>query len=228
MDESVFSFEHEARYHDSGLEGAHWESSSPANQDASADFSNFGILGGQNSNLYQQLARQMFDPAYDDPINKTETYPHLPSTGSFWLDTAYDHDHVSSQPQFETLPVSMHVYPKSANNDSYSRLCGVCSPKKLSPTRHTQSTDSAYHCPRCDKGFTRRTGVKDHFPNCIKMHGNPSGLRWDDHVSLKPLRKGETRDMLPSYEFRGGEIGDKVRTDRFHDTLKQYSGVVIP
>ena len=228
MDESVFSVEHDAGYHDFDLGGAHWESMSPANQDASADLPNFGVLGDQNSKLHQQLARQMFDPAFEDPTNKIETYPHLPFTGLLWSDTAYDHDQLSSQPQFGSLPVSMHFYPNLAKNDSYPGLCGVSSPKKLSSTRHNQSTDSAYHGPRCNKGFTKRTGVKDHFSNCIKKHGNPSRLRWDDHASLEPLRKGETRDMPPSYQFRGGEIRHKARTDRFRDTLKQFSGVVIP
>lgn len=197
MEKSVLSFEHEAGYHDFGLGGADWDSLTQANQDASADFSNFGISGDQSFSPYQQLARQMFDPVFDDHIDKIETHPHLPFTGSFWFDTAYDHDQLSSQPQFGPLPVSMHLYPNVANNDSYPSLCGVCSPEKLSPTRHNQSTDSAYHCPKCNKGFTRRTGVKDHFPNCIKKHGNPSRLRWDDHASLKPLRQGETRDIPP-------------------------------
>ena len=80
MDEAVFSFEHEAGYHNFGLGGAHWECMSPATQDASADFPNFGILGDQNYTFCQQIPRQMCDPAFDDSMNKIETYSHQPFT----------------------------------------------------------------------------------------------------------------------------------------------------
>lgn len=205
MDELVFSFEHESGYHDFGLGGTHWQSLNLANhQDPSTDFSNFGILGHHTFNPYQQRVRQMLDPALDDPMNKIETYPHMPFIGPRCLDTAYDHGQLSSQQELGPQPVSMQANSNSANNDSYSKFYGVFSPEKLSPTRSNRSTDSACYCPRCNKGFTRRTGVKYHFPQCIKMHDNPYRLRCDDHVSLKPLRKGETRDEPLSHVFRGG------------------------
>ena len=38
--------------------------------------------------------------------------------------------------------------------------------------------------------FTRAKTVKDHFPECISKHGNPDGLWFTDHPSM---RKEEAR-----------------------------------
>ena len=227
MDKSVISFEHEAGNHDFGLGGTHWVPLPLATQDSTANFFNSGISGDQNYNPSQQFLPQMLDPALEDAMTKIETHPHLPFAGPSFVNRPYEHDQLASQPQSGPQPVSMHQDPNPTNDDSYTKFCGVWSLEEQSPTRNDRCTDSAYHCPRCNKGFTRRTVVKEHFPHCITMHGNPHRLRWDDHVSLRPIRKGETKDEARTHEFRKGKIRDKARTDRFRDTLKEYSGVVI-
>ena len=228
MDKSVLSFEHEAWYHDLGSGGTYSGSLPPATQDSFTNFSDFGISEDQNYNPSHHFACQTVDPAFDDATNKIKTYPHLPFTGPSYVDTAYEHDQLSSQPQSGPQPVSMHYNQKPAKNDTYTKSSGVYSPEELSPTRNDRSTNSPYHCPRCDKGFTTRIIVKNHFPHCISMHGNPDQLRWDDHITLKPLRKEETGDEARSYQFHKGKITDKARTDKFRDSLTAYSGVVIP
>lgn len=74
----------------------------------------------------------------------------------------------------------------------YTRVCGVysreiASPKKLS------TQDGSYHCPRCDKQFTRARGVMRHFVGCITKYGNPDSLKWTDHPSLQGTVKFHAR-----------------------------------
>lgn len=84
----------------------------------------------------------------------------------------------------------------------------------MAPTRDIQKMDSPYHCPRCDNRFTRRSGVKIHFSGCIYKHGNPHALKWNDHISLRPIQQAGAKDQ--------------ARKDKSNRTLEAYSGIVIP
>ena len=76
-----------------------------------------------------------------------------------------------------------------------TEYCGVYSPAIGNP-HHSMSAEQLadpklkYHCPRCDKRFTRRFTAKQHFPRCIKKYGNPRSLKWDDHASLRDCAHG--------------------------------------
>lgn len=98
--------------------------------------------------------------------------------------------------------------------DTYTEFCGVYSPEKVAPIRDIQRMDSRYHCPRCDTRFSRRNGVKTHFSGCIYKHGNPHALKWNDHISLKPIHQAGAKDQ--------------ARKDKFNRTLEAYSGIIIP
>ena len=86
--------------------------------------------------------------------------------------------------------------PRMANprNSELTSVCGVVSTEKRRAV-HTHSKDPhfLYHCPRCDKGLSRRYTVKQHFPGCILKHGNPEGLKWTDHPSMQGSRPYHTR-----------------------------------
>jgi len=40
-------------------------------------------------------------------------------------------------------------------------------------------------CARCEGGLLDRRSVRDHFKNCVRKNGNPNGLYWFDHPSIK-------------------------------------------
>jgi uncharacterized C2H2 Zn-finger protein len=74
-------------------------------------------------------------------------------------------------------------------NNEWTTVCGVVSPGEDQLSHKTDPKTSVfanfkYHCPRCDKRFSRRYTVKQHFTSCINKHGNPKGLKWIDHPSL--------------------------------------------
>ena len=84
------------------------------------------------------------------------------------------------------VPTTSSQLPPASELTQY---CGIFSPAKgadrLSMTAQ-RLTDPKfkYHCPRCDKRFSRRFTVKQHFPACINKYGNPQSLKWLDHASL--------------------------------------------
>lgn len=45
-----------------------------------------------------------------------------------------------------------------------------------------------YYCPLCDKGYSRKCRVRDHFDICKYLNGNPDGLEWDADESCWPKR----------------------------------------
>ena len=88
-------------------------------------------------------------------------------------------------------------------NSEWTTVCGVYSPEKSLPMVRHNTNDPAhkFHCPRCDKTFTRRYTVKLHFTGCIAKHGNPEALRWLDHPSLG-LNRGVQLDHVRLYQPR--------------------------
>lgn len=88
-------------------------------------------------------------------------------------------------------------------NSEWTTVCGVYSPEKCPPMARRNPNDPAhrFHCPRCDKTFTRRYTVKLHFTGCIAKHGNPEALRWLDHSSLG-LNLGVQLDRARRYQPR--------------------------
>lgn len=108
----------------------------------------------------------------------------------------------------------MHSNPHLVDNESYVRFEDVSSLKTVSAVRSTQNTDSFYHCPRCDKLISARRTFKSHFKRCLIKHGNPDDLKWYDHISLQPTRKGGPKDQK--------------RNDIFRDSVEACSGVTIP
>ncbi|KAL8826227.1 MAG: hypothetical protein Q9191_003938 [Dirinaria sp. TL-2023a] len=60
-----------------------------------------------------------------------------------------------------------------------------CSPtSEDSKTILKRGSIARYICALCHQGFTRRTTVKEpHFASCVRKHGNPNGVAWDDHPS---------------------------------------------
>ena len=208
MEDSLPGLQHGAEYLDQRLGRTHWGPLPSATQDFYHNSSNFAIRGDLDHVSTQQLAYQPFNNA----MKEIENYPQLPFTGPSHVDPPYEHHRIFSQSQPEPQPLSMNHDPDLVDNDdTYTEFRGVYSPAILAPIA---KNDSPYHCPRCGSKFTHRTTVKKHFPGCIIRHGNPDALRWNDHSSLKPLRKGGLKDQ--------------ARTDKYHDTLQAYSGVVIP
>lgn len=83
-------------------------------------------------------------------------------------------------------PIDMTNIPR---NSEWTTVCGIVSAgadqvSHKSAPETPVNTKLKYHCPRCDKCFTRRYTVKQHFTGCINRHGNPKGLKWVDHSSL--------------------------------------------
>lgn len=92
-------------------------------------------------------------------------------------------------------PIDMANIPR---NSEWTSVCGIVSAgeDQLSHMIAPQTainTNFKYHCPRCDKGFSRRYTVKQHFTSCVKKYGNPKGLKWVDHPSLASRTAYATR-----------------------------------
>ena len=118
----------------------------------------------------------------------------------------YPHDsHIqpqTPQPPSSSSPVSTRFTPVNApwtmrsmgganlsHNDELTPVCGVFS-ADMGPTTYSRrpvaltEPNLIYHCPRCEKPFSRRYTVKQHFPGCVRKFGNPHSLKWLDHPSL--------------------------------------------
>ncbi len=96
--------------------------------------------------------------------------------------------------------------------EAYTEVCGVFSVSlrdpPLQPRRENSLGSGPYHCPRCNTTYTRSHTVKQHFPRCIKINGNPNSLRWFDHESnnltgLRELNVLKT-SVTPSKRKRSG------------------------
>ena len=76
----------------------------------------------------------------------------------------------------------------NSRKDGYTIVCGVKSAEIVPPVKKLNYGNGKYRCPRCKSNFTREKTVKDHFPDCISKHGNPEGLSFTDHPSMKRER----------------------------------------
>lgn len=78
-------------------------------------------------------------------------------------------------------------FNKNTGQGIYTDVCGVVTPAKgkLVPVRNKTGEKSRYGCPRCNGRFTRARTVKDHFIRCVRDYGNPKGVCWYDHPTLK-------------------------------------------
>lgn len=45
------------------------------------------------------------------------------------------------------------------------------------------SKDGLLKCPICGLNTSDVSQLRRHFPKCVKKHGNPGGLNWDDDSS---------------------------------------------
>ncbi len=96
--------------------------------------------------------------------------------------------------------------------EAYTEVCGVFSVSlrdpPLQPRRENSLGSGPYHCPRCNTTYTRSHTVKQHFPRCIRINGNPNSLRWFDHESNNLTRLRELNvpkaSVTPSKRKRSG------------------------
>ena len=71
-------------------------------------------------------------------------------------------------------------------------VCGVFSPSlhdpPIAPKRVRADTDLI--CPRCSACYSRVDSVRQHFPKCIALNGNPDKYSWwdalDDNTARRP------------------------------------------
>lgn len=201
MEASDSSSEYEGAYLDLRSQVTDSGSWPPVAQNALPTFFDFGIIGDPDGTDYQ-----LFDQLIKYISSEKEIHAHLPFTGSTHFETEHGHQQYSSEIQAGPQIVSK----RKPVDETYTKYCGVYSPEKVSPVK---SSNSSYHCPRCDEKFTQRRNVKLHFPRCILKHGNPDALKWNDHFSLQPLHQGGLRD--------------RARTYSHHNNLKAYSGMTI-
>ncbi|KAL9064245.1 MAG: hypothetical protein Q9161_008999 [Pseudevernia consocians] len=216
MEEAYPTFEHEFQY-----PFTEWGS---LPLEAHLKFTDFGTRGDPDYDIIPQVEYQTIDEAFEDVMNEIEMHARLSQACSSLsqacsghtghTERQHEHQQYSSEMQSELQPVFLQDNTNLIDNNTCTKSGGVSSPAKVPPIRNSQITVSAYHCPRCDIKLCSRSTVKAHFPRCIMKHGNPDALKWDDHISLQPLRKGEMKD--------------KARNDRFRDCLEAYSGVAIP
>ena len=98
----------------------------------------------------------------------------------------------------------------NSRNDGYTIVCGVKSPEIVPPVKKLNHGNGKYRCPRCKSSFTREKTVKDHFPDCVSKHGNPQGLYFTDHPSMK-----RERARIQSTNRTGGYVSSlkNVRED---------------
>lgn len=86
----------------------------------------------------------------------------------------------TSQPP--TMGTARGNWPE--DNTKYTYVCGVIIPEKAAPIKANKPAGH-FKCPRCDTEFSRSYSVKQHFPSCVALCGNPAGLSWNDHESCK-------------------------------------------
>ena len=81
--------------------------------------------------------------------------------------------------------------------DDSTPYCGAYSPELKTPPapKGKDKGHNPFKCPRCKERFPRAKSVQDHFPSCIRRHGNPERLRWKDHHSCAKFQgKGPGRN----------------------------------
>ncbi|KAI9777575.1 MAG: hypothetical protein M1835_005192 [Candelina submexicana] len=90
------------------------------------------------------------------------------------------------------------TYTEDASGLFHCSYCPMIYGTKQYLRRHNEEKHVAIHryeCIICGKVLTRRHGVKQHFPACVKDNGNPNNYSWDHHPSckLEPKRAHKTR-----------------------------------
>lgn len=65
----------------------------------------------------------------------------------------------------------------SQTNDATTQTDGI--------VQSGSSEEYKYTCPLCGAKRSRRYTIKQHFPGCVRKHGNPENLEWTDHPSTK-------------------------------------------
>lgn len=110
----------------------------------------------------------------------------LPPTQAYNLPIRGKHRN-PTQSSNSTQRVSAKTQERYANSraDGYTVVCGVESSEIVPPVKRVNPGNGKFRCPRCKSNFTREKSVKDHFPDCISKHGNPEGLFFTDHPSMK-------------------------------------------
>ncbi len=75
-------------------------------------------------------------------------------------------------------------------------MCGLVT-REISkpPTPKNKGEKAGFHCPRCNGQFTRARSVKDHFITCVGKYGNPQGLSWWDHPTLRGAKDWHLKHM---------------------------------
>ena len=175
-------------------------------------FSDLCTLAGIDD-LTPQADYQFLGSKFDDAMNEIKMDTFIIPPASTYLQTGGNHQSsVKMEPAQQ--PTSAQKKFKLVSKDTYTEVCGIYSAEKVPPNKNSRKKDWPYHCPRCDLTFNSRQNVKHHFISCITKHGNPNALKWNDHVNLRPTRKGGPKDH--------------VRSKIFQDTLETYSGVTIP
>lgn len=98
----------------------------------------------------------------------------------------------SQRTAFDQQQASSSNYVPQQGRKAYTEVCGIFAPSlqdpplQLSKPKGENSFENPqYHCPRCDSIFSRSDSVKQHFPRCVAINGNPGSLRWFDHASNK-------------------------------------------
>lgn len=97
----------------------------------------------------------------------------------------------SEPPQAATdapqAPVRWHVPPQQVCKDGATPtlVCGRYSPALNDPPKQpsTRGGSGPYKCPRCHVGYSRIDSVRQHFPHCIALNGNPDCDSWTDDDS---------------------------------------------
>ena len=98
--------------------------------------------------------------------------------------SAYQHLPVP-RPQPST-PVIWHIPPQPVckGGEKPTPVCGKWSPALRDPPRKPRRKDTGpYRCPRCNFGYARIRGLRDHFPRCVALNGNPDCDSWTDDDS---------------------------------------------
>ena len=116
---------------------------------------------------------------------------------------------------FSRKTVDGPTRPMHLENTAY---CGVYSAETEVPDPNPQEKPGCeYRCPRCRRQYSRRYTIKQHFPHCIRRHGNPLALRWQD--GLFP-GKQSYHIRRPNRRWPYGPPGaEKVKNSRNNEQL---------
>jgi hypothetical protein len=91
---------------------------------------------------------------------------------------------------------------KAARELEPTHVCGVCTPSKVpqgqGPTQliprfclnRVEKCNTV--CIICEGKFDRKRTLRDHFPKCVEVNGNPESHSWFDHQSVKRHTKRVT------------------------------------